>query len=125
MAKVLGLGGVFFKAKDPAALIAWYNEHLGMSMNEYGAQLSIQALPPGAYNVFSPFKLDTQYFAPSDKPFMINLVVDDVAACLAKVAAAGAEVVNEIEKSEYGVFGWFIDPAGNKIELWEPPAPPN
>lgn len=121
MAKVLGLGGVFFKASDPAALNAWYNAHLGMNMSEYGAQLPVKALPDGAYSVITAFKEDTGYFAPSNGRFMINLVVDDVAACLAQVANGGAEVLPDIERSEYGVFGWFIDPAGNKIELWQAP----
>ncbi|BFM11506.1 glyoxalase/bleomycin resistance/dioxygenase family protein [Simiduia litorea] len=121
MAKVLGLGGVFFKAPDPQALIAWYNQHLGTEMNEWGAQFPIQQLPAGAYGVFSPFKESTDYFAPSTQNYMINLVVDDVEGCLAKVRAAGVEVMPNIEKSEYGSFGWFIDPAGNKIELWQPP----
>lgn len=121
MAKVLGLGGVFFKADNPAALIEWYNRHLGMTMNEYGAQLPIQNLPAGAYSVLSPFKSDTAYFAPSERDFMINLIVDDVEACLANVRLAGANVMPDIETSEFGVFGWFIDPAGNKIELWQPP----
>lgn len=121
MAKVIGLGGVFFKAHDPAALNAWYNKHLGMHMGEYGAQLPVKALPDTAYSVVTAFNEDTSYFAPSKQRFMINLVVDDVAACLAQVAEGGAEVMPEIERSEYGVFGWFIDPAGNKIELWQAP----
>ena len=121
MAKVLGLGGVFFKTPDPKSLIAWYNQHLGTEMNEWGAQFPITQLPLGAYGVLSPFKEDTDYFAPSRQGYMINLVVDDVAACLDNVRAAGANVMPNIETSEYGTFGWFIDPAGNKIELWQPP----
>lgn len=120
MAKVLGLGGVFFKTADPAALIAWYNEHLNTNMNEWGAQFPIQQLPSGAYGVFSPFKESTDYFAPSTQNFMINLVVDDVEGCLERVRAAGATVMPDIDKSAFGIFGWFIDPAGNKIELWQP-----
>ncbi len=123
MGQVLGLGGVFFKAKDPKALIDWYNAHLGMSMAEWGAQLDVKALPPGAYNVFSPFKEETTYFEPSRKDFMINLVVDDVKACLDQVKRGGATVMDDTESSEYGTFGWFMDPAGNKIELWQPPEP--
>ena len=90
-------------------------------MNEWGAQFPITQLPLDAYGVLSPFKEDTDYFAPSRQGYMINLVVDDVAACLDNVRAGGANVMPNIETSEYGTFGWFIDPAGNKIELWQPP----
>lgn len=121
MGKVLGLGGVFFKAADPKALIQWYNDNLGMEMDEYGAQLPVSRLPAGSYCVLSPFSDTTEYFKPSQREFMINLIVDDVAACLTQVGSAGAQVMPEQEKSEFGTFGWFIDPAGNKIELWQPP----
>ena len=86
MAKVLGLGGVFFKAKDPEKLGAWYREWLGVPVEPWGAVLKHGDLPETAYNVWTPFKADTDYFAPSGSPFMINFVVDDVDGCLARAA---------------------------------------
>ena len=80
-------------------------------------------MPPGAYTVWAPFKDSTAYFEPSEKEFMINLIVDDVAEALQQVKQAGGTITGDIESLEYGVFGWFIDPDGNKVELWAP-APP-
>lgn len=121
MANVLGIGGVFFKCKDRAALIDWYERHLGMQHNEHGGiEFSLQAAPKSGYCVWGPFSEDTEYFAPSKKEFMINLMVDDVAGVLKKAQAGGAEIVGEIEQYPYGEFGWFVDPEGNKIEIWSP-----
>lgn len=120
--RVLGLGGVFFKTDDPASLRAWYKQWLDLPIDEYGACLPVANLPAGAYNVFSPFSADTDYFAPSAQSFMINFIVDDVKACLASLEGSGAQIMPETENGEFGHFGWFIDPAGNKIELWQPPA---
>jgi catechol 2,3-dioxygenase-like lactoylglutathione lyase family enzyme len=123
MARVLGLGGVFFKAKDPEKLGAWYKEWLDLPVEHpYGAILKHDGLPADFYSVWSPFKQDTTYFAPSDQSFMINLIVDDLDGCLIRVKDGGAEVMPKVEDSEYGRFGWFIDPEGNKVELWQPPA---
>jgi predicted enzyme related to lactoylglutathione lyase len=121
MAKVLGLGGVFFKCEDPEALGEWYRRWLGLPVDPpYGASFKTEALPAGAFGVWAPFKNDTTYFEPSTRPFLINLVVDDLDGALEQVRQGGAEVVGEIEEMEYGRFGWFVDPEGNKIELWEP-----
>ena len=122
MAKVTGLGGVFFKSPDPETLCAWYAEHLGMTIGPdfNGAVFHANAQPSEGYSVWSPFKDDTTYFAPSDQTFLINLIVDDLDGALAQVAAAGATVHGEPERSEFGAFGWFTDPAGNKVELWQP-----
>ncbi len=121
MANVLGIGGVFFKCKDRTSLIDWYERHLGMRHNEHGGiEFPLQAAPKDGYCVWGPFSGDTEYFAPSNKEFMINLMVDDVAGVLKKVQAGGAEIVGEIEQHPYGEFGWFIDPEGNKIEIWKP-----
>lgn len=122
MAKVTGLGGVFFKSPDPAALCAWYAEHLGMTIGPdfNGSVLSAESRPADAYAVWSPFAKDTTYFEPSRQAFMFNLVVDDLDGALAQVAAAGAAVHGEAEKNEFGAFGWFTDPDGNKVELWQP-----
>lgn len=123
MAKVIGLGGVFFTCRDPVALGRWYQECLGVPVKPpYGATFLPAATPPGGYQVWSPFPADTPYFTPSRAPFMINLMVDDLDGCLARVLAAGAKVMPEREDGIYGRFGWFLDPEGNKVELWEPPA---
>jgi predicted enzyme related to lactoylglutathione lyase len=124
MAKALGIGGVFFKCRDRRRLAAWYRKHLGLPVNERGGvEFDLNALPQGAYCVWGPFDASTGYFEPSRKPFMLNLVVDDLEGALAQVAEGGAERVDGIEEYDYGRFGWFIDPEGNKIELWQPAAP--
>ncbi len=124
MAKVLGIGGVFFKSPDPARLQGWYAQTLGieaqMAEGTSYAIFSPSAMPENGYTVWSLFDPKTAYFAPSSKEFMINLVVDDLEEALRQVAAGGGQVVGEVQKSEYGGFGWFIDPDGNKVELWQP-----
>ena len=120
MAKVIGVGGIFFKSQNPKLLGQWYRDHLGMEVGEYGADFSPSAMPQNGLTVWCPFGEDTEYFQPSDRPFMFNLVVDDLPAALAQVEAGGATLVGEIVKESYGQFGWFIDPEGNKVELWQP-----
>lgn len=120
MAKVLGLGGVFFKAANPQKLGAWYRDCLGMPMDEYGAAFQPHDMPAGGHSAWSPFAEDTTYFQPSRRAFMFNLVVDDLDGCLAQVITAGGTLVGETVDEEYGRFGWFLDPEGNKVELWEP-----
>jgi len=120
MAKVLGLGGVFFRSEDPEKLGDWYARWLGVPVEHpWGASFQPADLPGKAVGVWAPFKQDTDYFA-SDKTYMFNLVVDDLDGALAQVKEGGAEVVEKIEEMEYGRFGWFFDPEGNKVELWEP-----
>lgn len=121
MAKVLGVGGVFFKADNPDSLGAWYQRWLGVPVEPpYGASFKPASMPAGGFTVWGPFSADTTYFEPSSKPFMFNLVVDDLDGALAQAAEGGAEVVGEIQDEPYGRFGWFVDPEGNKVELWEP-----
>ena len=122
MAKVLGVGGVFFKSGDPAALRAWYAGALGLATEDHGVMFAPDTMPKGAFTLWSPFPATTDYFAPSDQAFMVNLVVDDLDAILARVKAAGGQVMDRIEEYDYGRFGWFIDPDGHKVELWQPPA---
>ncbi|NML61498.1 VOC family protein [Massilia sp. RP-1-19] len=123
MAKALGVGGIFFKSKDPKALLAWYQRALGVpSESPDYATFFPTAMPAGGCTVFSPFMLDTEYFAPSASSFMFNLVVDDLDGALKQVAEAGGTLAGDIASYEYGRFGWFIDPDGNKVELWEPTA---
>ncbi len=126
MARVVGVGGVFFKADDPKGLAAWYSRWLGLVIeNDFiAAQFSPADQPPGGYTVWHPMRADTDYTAPSDKPFMINFMVDDLDEALAQVREGGAEVVGGQESYEFGRFGWFMDPEGNKIELWQPAVVP-
>lgn len=123
MAKVLGLGGIFFKAKDPKKLSEWYKQCLGVPA-EYpnGAMLMPGTMPKDACTVWSPFAADTTYFAPSTKDYMFNLVVDDLDGALKQVVEGGATLLGDVENYDYGNFGRFIDPEGNKVELWQLPA---
>jgi predicted enzyme related to lactoylglutathione lyase len=118
MAKVLGIGGVFFKAADPAALAAWYARVLGVEVQDWGGA-TFPPLPHGV-TVWSPFKPSSDYFAPSEQPFMINFVVDDLDGVLARAKTEGAQPVGRNDKDPSGRFAWLMDPAGVKIELWEP-----
>jgi predicted enzyme related to lactoylglutathione lyase len=121
MAKVVGVGGVFFKSSDPEKLGAWYQKWLGVPVEApYGANFKPDTVPVGGLTVWAPFKQDTDYFDPSKSDFMFNLMVDDLDGALAQVVEGGAEIVGDIMDEDYGRFGWFIDPEGNKVELWEP-----
>lgn len=124
MKKVVGIGGVFFRCEDPAAMREWYRDKLGLPADENGAVFRWRRHDndrPG-YTVWSPFDDDTDYFDPSDSDFMFNFIVDDLDGMLEQLRAAGVEVVGDVQEFEYGRFGWILDPDGNKIELWEPPA---
>jgi predicted enzyme related to lactoylglutathione lyase len=114
---VTGIGGIFFRAKDPKALTAWYGTHFGITMTGY--EPWHQAAGP---TVFMPFKHDTDYFA-ADKQWMINLRVDDLGATIAKLREAKIEIITkpEWDTPETGRFARVHDPEGNAIELWEPP----
>ncbi|MFN8355409.1 MAG: VOC family protein [Spirosomataceae bacterium] len=124
MKRVVGLGGIFFKSKDPQALRAWYSKHLGINAEEWGSQFfwkDVEAEQLQGYNVWSPFKETTSYLSPSEKPYMINFIVADLYALLAALREEGVHVFDKVDDSEYGKFGWILDPEGTKIELWEPP----
>ena len=117
MAKILGLGGVFFKCKDTKAYTEWWKTHMDVDITDWnGLQWDSDGK---AFTIMGPFKADTDYFDPSTSPFMINLRVDDVPAMLAKAKSGGAKVIGEVTDEGYGVFGWFLDPEGVKIELWQ------
>ncbi|HEY0661126.1 MAG TPA: VOC family protein [Lysobacter sp.] len=121
--RVHGLGGVFFKADDPTGLANWYARHLGLGVEEWGgALLHWKRADTGeaACTVWSPFKADTEYFKPSDKPFMLNFRVDDLDATLAALRAEGCNVLDRGEAGEQGKFGYVVDPEGTLIELWQP-----
>jgi predicted enzyme related to lactoylglutathione lyase len=122
VAQVVGIGGIFFKSPDPAKLYAWYRQYLGMPDGDEGAAFTPDTLPPGAFSIFGAFRENTHYFEPSYNAFMFNLIVDDVDEALAQVREGGAEVVGDVVQYEHGKFGWFVDPDGNKVELWQPGA---
>jgi predicted enzyme related to lactoylglutathione lyase len=122
--KVTGIGGVFIKAKDPAALTAWYDENLGFSFGKNSHMIFEWINPPNAtepgQTVFSFFKQDTTHFNPSTKDHMLNLRVNNLDGLLAGLRSKGVWVDEKVESHEYGKFGRIMDPEGNKIELWEP-----
>lgn len=123
MKRVLGIGGIFFKSPNPEKLRAWYKQFLGMESESWGTQFDIAQLKmdkPNAYQVWSPFKEDTAYFAPSTQQFMVNFIVDDLIELRNQLVAEGVNVMPEMEESEFGKFGWCLDCDGNKIELWQP-----
>ena len=125
MKRVTGIGGIFFKAKDPEQLKAWYRTHLGIESEAWGAVFHWRDDPRSAdaataWNVFPD---DTKYFEPSKTPFMINYRVDNLTELLSALRAEGVEVDPKSgEDSDFGKFGWVMDPEGNRVELWEPPA---
>jgi predicted enzyme related to lactoylglutathione lyase len=121
MAKVIGLGGIFFKSRDPKALRDWYAKHFGIAMNDYGASFAEDTSRPGL-TLWAPFGQETNYFAPSTKDFMLNFRVDDLDALLARLRADGVEVDPNVHEDENGRFGWVVDPEGTRIELWQPPS---
>jgi predicted enzyme related to lactoylglutathione lyase len=121
--KVTGIGGIFFKCKDPKALRQWYETNLGLNTNQYGAVFEYYRGGDSTQKGFlqwSPFKETTTYFGPSSKEFMINYRVADLEFLLTEFKKSGVEVLDSIEVYEYGKFLHIMDLEGNKIELWEP-----
>ncbi len=124
MKRVIGLGGIFFKCNDRETVKNWYAQHLGILVEDWGAAFPWRRHDdPGTetYTAWSPFKGDTKYFEPSQHDFMVNYQVKDLLELLTKLREEGVTVMDEIEESEFGKFGWILDPEGRKIELWEPP----
>jgi len=121
--KVTGIGGIFFKCKDPEQMRNWYKTNLGLVTNEYGSLFEFRNTDEPdkkGYLQWSPFGEKTKYFEPSEKDFMINYRVENIEALVEALKEAGVEVVDSIESFEYGKFVHIMDPEGNKIELWEP-----
>jgi len=119
--RITGVGGVFFKAKDPKALAAWYRDVLGMSLEPWGgAKLRYDAPGHPPALIWNAFPASTSYFSPSTSDFMINYAVDDMDAYLAKLRASNVTVLKREDDEATGRFAWILDPEGNKIELWEP-----
>ncbi len=129
MKRVTGIGGIFFKSKDPEGLREWYREHLGIESDGANGAASFhwrEADDPEreGLTVWSAFPDNTSYFDPSKAPFMINYRVANLDWLLAQLREEGVAVDPKIEEYDYGRFAWIIDPEGNRIELWEPPVPP-
>lgn len=123
MKKVTGIGGIFFKCKDPNKMKDWYNTHLGFNATGYGATFEWRedsdSTKKGSTQ-WAPFAEDTKYFEPSTKEFMINYRVADLEALVEELKKEGVTIVDKIESFDYGKFIHILDPEGNKIELWEP-----
>jgi catechol 2,3-dioxygenase-like lactoylglutathione lyase family enzyme len=118
---ITGIGGVFFKSKDPKALTAWYREVLGLPLESWGgAALRYDAPEHPPVVVWSVFAKSDAYFDPSTRDFMINFAVDDLDAMLAKLKAKGVVPLKRDDQDPNGRFAWIMDPDGNKLELWEP-----
>jgi predicted enzyme related to lactoylglutathione lyase len=121
--RVTGIGGVFIKAKDPARLRAWYKTHLGIDVQAWGGTSFRWVDDAGA-----PVKGKTAWFvgnganfAPSESSYMINYRVADLHGLLKVLREEGCQVLDKVEQSDFGIFGWVMDPEGNKVELWQPP----
>ena len=125
MKRVTGIGGIFFKVKDPVAMRAWYRDHLGIDVLEWGGAafrwVDAEGNPTGGTTIWSLSDGSGDYFAPSTSSFIVNYRVADLHALVRELRKEGCNVLDKTEDSEYGKFGWVIDPEGNKVELWEPP----
>jgi catechol 2,3-dioxygenase-like lactoylglutathione lyase family enzyme len=121
MAKVLGVGGVFFKTPDPPGLADWYRRVLGLEVEAWGG--AALKWPDRGQFVWAPFAADTDYFGPSDSPFMLTFIVADLDGVLARAAEAGVDSLDRSDSDPNGRFAWIVDPTGLKIELWEPREP--
>jgi catechol 2,3-dioxygenase-like lactoylglutathione lyase family enzyme len=121
MAKVTGLGGISYKVADPDSTRAWYQDNLGIG-GEWGAMFPFKNDDPEGFALLSPFKAETDYFAPSAERFMINLRVDDLDGVIVDLEAKGIEILGR-QDEDYGRFAWLLDPDGVKVELWQQKGP--
>lgn len=125
MAKITGIGGVFFKTQNPKELAEWYKKYLGLNLEQWGGAIlrwEQDAADDKGVTVWSAAPSDTQWFSPSEASFMINYRIDNMAEMLEQLKAGNIEIIKGPEYHENGVFAWIMDPAGNKLELWEPKA---
>ncbi len=124
MAKITGIGGVFFKARNDArALASWYEQNLGLKLEDFGGAVLKWEDDPAEDNgltVWQVAQIDSDWFSPSHAAFMINYRVDDMEGMIQELKAAGVEIIRGPESHENGTFAWIVDPDGNKVELWEP-----
>ena len=121
--RVTGIGGIFFKVKDPDATKNWYQKHLGLNTDQYGTAFewrSSEDPEEKGFTQWSPMKEDTQYFQPSEKDFMINYRVENLEELVLLLQKEGVRILDEIQTYEYGKFVHILDPDGHSIELWEP-----
>lgn len=121
--RVTGIGGVFFKVKDPSKTKDWYQKHLGLSTDAYGSTFewrSSEDPNQKGFTQWSPMKDDTTYFKPSEKDFMVNYRVENLVELVKELQAEGVTILDEIDDTEYGKFVHILDPDGHSIELWEP-----
>ncbi len=125
MRRVTGIGGIFFQARDPAALRAWYQKHLGVDVQDWGGAAftwtDAEGQPTGGTTIWSIGETASDQFAPGTAAFMVNYRVADLRALVAALKAEGCVVLEKTEDSEYGKFAWVMDLEGHKVELWEPP----
>ena len=125
MKRVTGIGGVFFKARDPKAMQAWYKQHLGIDVQDWGGAsfdwTDDAGKPVGGTTAWNIAGMDSKQFAPSTSPFMVNYRVADLDALVDALRAEGCNVLEQVTNDpDYGKFAHVIDPEGNKVELWEP-----
>lgn len=123
MKKVTGIGGIFFKCKNPQNTKAWYQKHLGFNTDQYGALFEFRladAPDIKGHLQWSPMDETTDYYAPSKSEFMVNYRVENLVELLKELKSEGIEIIGKMEEFEYGKFAWIMDPDGHKIELWEP-----
>ena len=124
MRRVTGVGGIFISAKDPTSLCAWYKKHLGIDVQDWGGAAftwtDSEGNPTGGTTAWSIGPADGKHFAPSKSTFMVNYRVEDLAALLNALREEGCDVLEQTDDSEYGKFGWVMDPEGNRVELWQP-----
>jgi len=117
--RVTGIGGVFQRAGQAGSLRDWYAEHLGIDLSDWGGKPF--EWTPGGSTIWAVFDPDTEYFGRPEQAFMVNFRVSDLDAMLAQLRSAGVEVIDALEESDQGRFGWAVDPEGTRFELWEPP----
>ena len=125
MRRVTGIGGVFMSAKDPKVLGEWYKKHLGIDVQSWGGAsfdwADSEGNPTKGTTAWQIGPDDGKHFAPSKSTFMVNYRVEDLTSLLAALREEGCDVLEKTDDSEYGKFGWVMDPEGNKVELWQPP----
>jgi predicted enzyme related to lactoylglutathione lyase len=125
MKRVTGIGGIFIKSADTKRLRDWYQKHLGIDIEEWGGTAFRWTGPHNpdgiGSTVWNIFEASSNYFDPSGAPFMVNYRVENLHWLVAELRKEGCHVIDKVDESEYGKFGWVVDPDGNKIELWEPP----
>lgn len=122
MKRVTGIGGVFFKSKDPKKITEWYHKHLGLETNPYGATFDWYESPDSsqkAQTQWTPFPETTKYFEPSGQDFMINYRVENLVSLVEELKKEGVTIVDKIETYDYGKFVHILDGEGNKVQLWE------